>query len=125
MGIDPHTAKVLFIVGSAAFELAGLGFVAKEIWGARQNAREVLGGKSGAELKLRVGSELSGSYRIESGDTPMTWERLQRIEQIQDEQHRETRRLIGQLADQLQGDIDKVRNEALKAAAERDSALRT
>jgi hypothetical protein len=122
--MDPQTAKCLLTYASAGFELAGLGFVAKEIWDARQHAREVLSGKSGVELKLRIGREIAAAYAIESKEESPTWERLQRLEQEQAEENREIRREIGKLATEVQAEVDQVRNEALQAAAARDSALR-
>jgi hypothetical protein len=122
--MDSETARCLFTYASASFELAGLGFVAKEIWEARQHAKEVLGGKSGVDLRLRVGRELTAAYAIESEEEPTTLERLQRFEQKQDKESREIRRAIGDLATKVQSEVDQVRNEALKAAAVRDSALR-
>lgn len=98
--MDSETARYLFTYASAGFELAGLGFVAKEIWEARQHAKEVLGGKSGVNLKLRVGKELTVAYAIESEEKPTTWERLQRLEQEQARESHKIRQEIGDLANE-------------------------
>jgi hypothetical protein len=123
-GMDAETTRHLFTYASAGFELAGLALVVKEIWDARQHARAVLGGKSGADLRLRVGRELAVPYAIESDVEPTTWERLQDLEQIQMDQARDLSKAIGNLSAEVRAEIDQVRNEALKAAASRDSALR-
>ncbi len=122
--MDTETTRCLFTYASAGFELAGLALVVKEIWDARQHARAVLGGKSGVDLRLRVGRELAVSYAIESDKEPTALERLQKLEKIQADQAQELSASIRDLSAAVKAEIDQVRNEALQAAASRDSALR-
>lgn len=122
--IDAETTRCFLTFASAGLELIGLAFVVVEIGQARRNARAVLEGKTGVDLKLRVGAAIDFSYAIKSDETPTVEKRLERLEGAQRNQSRKIAKEVEALRSELIQDIDQVRNETLKAAAARDSALR-